>query len=105
MGAKIQISLLFLTPISPSFIKSLGLYEITGIPNNLIFNNFISRRIGVVATNITTLAPSPIFQLSDKYGLCKAKEQREPRVKGIVNYGSSIAPPPTVCSNGFYADI
>ena len=88
MGAKIQISLLYriLTPISPSFIKSLGLYEITGIPTNLIFNNFISRRIGVVATNITTLAPSPIFQLSDKYGLCKAKEQREPRVKGIFVY-------------------
>ena len=36
-----------------------------------------------MATNITTLAPSPIFQLSDRYGLCKAKEQREPRVKGL----------------------
>ena len=39
-----------------------------------------------MATNITTLAPSPIFQLSDRYGLCKAKEQREPRVKGLFGY-------------------
>ena len=39
-----------------------------------------------MATNITTLAPSPIFQLSDRYGLCKAKEQREPRVKGIQSH-------------------
>ena len=38
-----------------------------------------------MATNITTLAPSPIFQLSDRYGLCKAKEQREPRVKGLLH--------------------
>ena len=42
----------------------------------------IQRKIGVVATNITTLAPSTIFQPSDKYGLCLAKEKREERVKG-----------------------
>ena len=44
----------------------------------------VQRKVGVVATNITTLAPSPIFQLHDKFGLCKAKEERDQRVRGII---------------------
>ena len=44
----------------------------------------VQRKVGVVATNITTLAPSPIFQLHDKFGLCKAKEERDQRVRGMI---------------------